>query len=302
MSNQAKLPFFPVTDFNFVVDRSQYKRASPWPNEDVSFNFTNFPYPVFHTHEYFEIYVNLDGVINHCINGREYLLKPGDCWFIRPNDKHCLVYPSDISDIGTYMSLNFLLQNSFVSNVFALYSSQTYNEILETTSPLIFSLDYKRIEKIKKTCLSIQTLDTSNIQSNVTTCKTIVLSLLNELMEQFNNPQAENLPQWLQDFIVTLQNPENFHKTIPELIEPIPYSYSFISKQFKRYLGVSIINYLNMVKINCAKDLLSISQMSTLQISTYLGYDSLSHLNHRFKEAFGITPMEYQKKVQNSEI
>ena len=86
-----------------------------------------------------------------------------------------------------------------------------------------------------------------------------------------------------------------FDKSLEELAASTPYSHSALTRVFKQYMNVSIVKYLTQIKMTAAKRLLRTTNLSMLEISLELGYDSLSTFNHNFKNAFGLTPTEYKK-------
>ena len=55
------------------------------------------------------------------------------------------------------------------------------------------------------------------------------------------------------------------------------------------------MEYLRRVKISFATDYLKHSSLSISEISSLLGFSSVSHLNHIFKEATGKTPLQFRK-------
>ena len=75
-----------------------------------------------------------------------------------------------------------------------------------------------------------------------------------------------------------------------------PFSYSRLSRLFKLYIGKSLIEYINNLKIVYAKKELRMTQKKIIEISLDLGYDSVSSFNHIFKAATTLTPSQYRKK------
>lgn len=68
-----------------------------------------------------------------------------------------------------------------------------------------------------------------------------------------------------------------------------------LSKRFQKETGQSIVNYIQLSKIDEAKVLLLYTNKSISDISSYLAFSSQSYFSNIFKKHTGYTPNEYQK-------
>ena len=88
---------------------------------------------------------------------------------------------------------------------------------------------------------------------------------------------------------------QNFTGRIsPEsLSERFSLSKEHICSLFRGELGMTVSEYVNMVKLNHAVELLSNSSMNVSQISEYLGYSSVYYFSRLFKRRYGVSPTGY---------
>ena len=70
---------------------------------------------------------------------------------------------------------------------------------------------------------------------------------------------------------------------------------NYLSQLFKQCEGVSISHYILQEKINRAKNLLIYSDYSYIEIATYLGFSSQSHLGTQFKKYAGYTLRQFRE-------
>ena len=70
---------------------------------------------------------------------------------------------------------------------------------------------------------------------------------------------------------------------------------NYLSQLFKECEGISISGYILQEKINRAKNLLIYSDYSYIEIATYLGFSSQSHLGTQFKKHTGYTLRQYRE-------
>lgn len=83
---------------------------------------------------------------------------------------------------------------------------------------------------------------------------------------------------------------------LDEIEERTHLSKYHLSRQFKKELAQSPIEYLHSVRFNHAKELLKSTNLTVTQISHNVGYKSATHFSLKFKQTFQQTPMSYRKE------
>lgn len=82
--------------------------------------------------------------------------------------------------------------------------------------------------------------------------------------------------------------------TVREIANAIGLDENYLSSLFKNVEGVSLKDYIQNEKITLAKHMLTYSNYSYSEISTYLGFSSQSHFGKVFKHFTGYTPKSYR--------
>ena len=65
---------------------------------------------------------------------------------------------------------------------------------------------------------------------------------------------------------------------------------------FKKQEGVTILQYINDLKLTKARQMLSETDMQIKEIATKLGFTSAGYFSRFFKSKLGITPNEYREQ------
>lgn len=84
--------------------------------------------------------------------------------------------------------------------------------------------------------------------------------------------------------------------SISELAERAGYSEYYFSRKFKQEMGCTLTEYIMREKIERAKVLLSTTNMSIMDISIELSFNSRSYFSDTFQKNTGISPGEYRKQ------
>lgn len=84
--------------------------------------------------------------------------------------------------------------------------------------------------------------------------------------------------------------------TIEDIAEHTGKSVSYISRLFKSEMNQSVSDYIRTAKIEKAKNMLRYSQISLVEISSYLSFSSQSHFIKIFREETGMTPKKYRSQ------
>ena len=94
---------------------------------------------------------------------------------------------------------------------------------------------------------------------------------------------------------------ENYMKTITidELADSVNLSKHYFMRFFKKYMGMTCIEYINDYRLNIATNLLLTTGMQITEVAARIGITNLSYFNRIFKKKYNMTPKEYRYNVDN---
>ena len=84
--------------------------------------------------------------------------------------------------------------------------------------------------------------------------------------------------------------------TVQSLATALDINANYLSELFRKYEGITLSRYILHEKIERAKNLLTYSDYSYIEIATYLGFSSQSHLGAQFKKITGSTLRQYRSR------
>lgn len=85
--------------------------------------------------------------------------------------------------------------------------------------------------------------------------------------------------------------------TIDDLCREFFSSRSYISHNFKKYMGKSFREYLTELRINDAVSLLAHSRLSITEIALSVGFSDSNYFSNVFKKHVGVSPRKYRNKI-----
>ncbi|MDU1892172.1 MAG: AraC family transcriptional regulator [Dysgonomonas sp.] len=97
---------------------------------------------------------------------------------------------------------------------------------------------------------------------------------------------------------------ENIYTNIsPEdIASKLNISYSWFRKFFKQYTGFSPMQYINELKIQKSKELLTNTDLSNAEIAYKLSFDNPNYFCTLFKKKVKVTPMQYRTITQGKNM
>ncbi len=81
------------------------------------------------------------------------------------------------------------------------------------------------------------------------------------------------------------------------LADRLGHSYGYISNIFSQVTYTSVETYIILQKIEYAKQLMLVENLSLTDIAHRLSYSSVAHLSTQFKNTTGMTPSQFQKII-----
>lgn len=287
MENDNLKPIYVKTKFKII--KANIENGNIYNSEIAGFNWRNIDYPYLHTHCHWEFLIVVNGKIKHTINKVMHTATKGYACLIRPDDEHKIQF----LDKKHSETLTFVFSNEVAENYIKLYSKLFNLDFSQQT--LEFNLKTDTLEAIRSKTLAAQ-FQPKHIYEQY--CMLIINRIFSAYVEKKINTIEAN-PDWLNDFLLFLKNPDNLKLSIPELSSHAPYSYSRLSNLFKKYMGTTLVDYLKELKFMRAKELLKNTDKPVSEIAMDLNYESVSSLNHNFKSKTGLAPLQFRKKENN---
>lgn len=101
----------------------------------------------------------------------------------------------------------------------------------------------------------------------------------------------------VDDILFYLQ--QNYHTKITgkELETRLHMNFDYLNRIFKQKTGITIFEYLKILRINKSKELLYNSNMKLYEIAALTGFPNEYHFNRVFSDTVGTSPGKYRRKV-----
>ncbi|MBB6479731.1 helix-turn-helix transcriptional regulator [Spirochaeta isovalerica] len=116
------------------------------------------------------------------------------------------------------------------------------------------------------------------------------------LPESGDEPLAD-IPQWLRDLILHVNEEENRIPSVEELVELSCRCAEHVSRSFRKYMGKSPSAYLKNLKLNRASELLLSTNYPVKEICYLCSYDNANYFHRQFRDTYGMTPLEYRRNL-----
>lgn len=94
----------------------------------------------------------------------------------------------------------------------------------------------------------------------------------------------------------------NAQMTLENMAKSCNMSVSSFCRTFKNYFDVAPITYLNNLRLTVAKQLLETTNTPIVEISSFVGYSSLSSFNRLFMKRFSQPPREIRKRAREAAL
>ena len=101
------------------------------------------------------------------------------------------------------------------------------------------------------------------------------------------------------DILEYINNNINREITIDELANRLYFDKTYIMKRFKKEIGYTIHDYINMMRIFNSIELYKYDNY-ILSIALKNGFNSIEYYSEMFKKIIGVNPLKYKKFINRS--
>lgn len=255
-----------------------------------------------HKHDKWELIIFEKGISDNFVNDAQYSATDGDVFLLGPPHLHEIRFVT-----VPHLHRDIYFSADTVQKVCDNYSKDLFDELQGTSRLLHFRLDASMLGAIDLLCRNLDTLCLAySADTNADFCpiEGLSQSILNMIVGIYFSQHVIkkiDAPPVLLDILKKLRLPEFFTQNANAIVAQSNYSHSQFLKIFKQYTGVSIVQYLNRVRIEYAAELLRNTDQTVLSICEECGYNSLSFFIKSFKAQYGQTPLLYRKAQRRRE-
>ncbi len=272
---------------------SDYRTYFPNVEKGVHLHLSNMDYPTLHTHNYWEFFIITEGKCIHEINGERVELGKYDCCLIHPEDRHAFFS----HDAEKNHELNIMFTEEMLRSLTSEISSELFGLIYERKIPHHIVLNQNTFYNFMDTLHVLQTLPVDAVEQHTSIIRFMILDAI-KLIYMNRLSKNDDYPAWLNDFLHKIKQPENIGLRVDDIYTLSNFSQVHLSRLFKEYVGETLVACFAKIKLSYAAMLLQTTNFTVLEISSRIGYSSLSHFIKTFKEQYNLTPNAYRDKQQ----
>ena len=229
-----------------------------------------------HSHDEWEIVLSLSGSGKTFINDKEYDFYPGMINCIPKNFVHSK-YSSD----------------SFMDIYIQVDNFPAFNE----KEPLVFFDDEeKSIETLMYMALRIFHKQEKNYEQIVDSISGSIISIL--AAQSGEKQKNESIELFKNEIIKNFTNPEF---KISDAMSLINYCPDHFRRCFKNDTGITPVAYLNNLRIEFARNLLTkrhMTKMNIADVAMNSGFYDPHYFSRMFKKTVGVVPLDYVKQLK----
>ena len=252
----------------------------------------------FHIHHKYEVYYEIEGSRRYFIEDAAYIVNAGCVVLIGENQIHKTGSVGDgpTSRIVCNFSREYLQEISGAFPEIDLFSfmSEENNHLLSNITVKQQNYIYSILQQL------IQMQDENNPESAVTR-KMLLATLLLELKDLCRRQQEQggengrvsnHIVDQIQAYIA-----EHYAEklTLTGIASQFYISPYYLSRLFKKSINLSLIEYINGVRIKAAQNLIEKSNESISDIAEKTGFMTTAHFRRVFKDATGLSPQQYRQ-------
>lgn len=259
-------------------------------------------------HDFWEMVYIDSGEVGIIADDKEFILKQGEAFFHRPQQIHT-IYTNN--SFGNSAIISFACKgrtiNYFADKIFVFseFEKTLLSKIIAET-PHCFSDKLNDIYLTRMTKRKDATVGSEQLIKN--SIELMLVSLLvGDNKDKNVKTITDNIAHLHSDKIVTniieLLN-EKLYSSIDldTIAKELFFSKTYIKTIFKRNMGISIIQYYILLKIEESKKLISQNKYTCTEIAYMLGFNSVHYFSRLFKAHTQMTPSEYAKSIKADNI
>lgn len=160
-----------------------------------------------------------------------------------------------------------------------------------------YSLEYQKL--FRHMIHELQMCRENHEEMLVILLRQIFILIQRKLGERGEPPRDNHtLAREIDDAVIYFNEHYNKDLNIEEYAGSRHMSTSWFIRNFKKYMGVTPMQYVLSLRMSNAESLLEMTDYNVTEISSIVGYENPLYFSRMFKKQRGLSPSEYRKKIR----
>lgn len=245
-----------------------------------------------HHHDFFEVYLFLTGDVHYRVEGRSYVLEPGDILLINPMELHqaTIGTDKDYERLVLWIDRNYLYQLSGEDHCLVrCFDTQApgHTNLLRPSRGRRAALQ-DLMEKLTREAYS-------SALGNEIYAQGLLMQFLveiNRLLPSQNEKHSQQEPDLIGQVLTYISNHYTDNLTLEHLAKEFFVSKYYLSHEFSRRMGTSIYRYILFRRLMQAREMMA---AGSPPVSVYqsCGFGDYANFYRAFKNEYGISPKAF---------
>ena len=247
-----------------------------------------------HYHDYYEVFLLLEGEADHFVNGARLPLRRGALVFIRPADTHDYL-PQEGKQ---FSMLNITITRETVEELFSyLGDGFCADRLLGAVLPPNVQLSDTGFSYILSQMTNIRTIDRSDKPRLKTALRILLFRIFTRFFADFTEESEPEMPLWLSRLCAEMRKDGNFTYGIERMLSLTDKSREHVSRSMKKYMGLTLSEFINDLRLKFIANMLKNSNHDIADIVFESGFGNLSWAAEQFRKKYGMTMSVYRKNA-----
>ncbi len=247
-----------------------------------------------HYHDYYEIFLLLEGRAEHFVNGARVPLTKGALVFIRPNDTHDYL-PQDKKP---FSMLNITFTRETCDELFAYLGDGFCAERLKSAQlPPEVQLSESSFDYILGQMTNIRTIDATDACRLQTAFRILLFRIFTRFFADYTEDDTHGMPLWLSLLCAEMRKNGNFTHGIERMLSLTDKSREHVSRSIKKYMGLTLSEFINDLRLKFIANMLKNSNHDIADIIFESGFGNISWAAELFRKKYGTTMSNYRKNA-----
>jgi AraC-like DNA-binding protein len=253
-----------------------------------------------HHHDFYELYFLLSGEVDYLVEGKIYKLNPGDIVLLNTRELHQAVIRKGAEKyerIVLWVDKAYLESMSTEhSNLAICYESPEKQTVIST------DFDMRReVQSLLNKILAIEDFKGmgSDILSRAYLMELFVI-INNILLRKDKRENINTIRSTLIDKVIEyIEENLGGEVSIDNLSDTFFISKYHMSREFKKYTGITIHRYIILKRLIAAKELI-LQKEAINEVYMKCGFGDYSNFFRAFKNEYGITPKQFYEIMKEA--